>query len=158
MKGRVAGVSALGPLGELDLGDVPGARPAGDASEARCADDRRRVDVIGLEQLAETTPFGVGEARADLAGVVKATVALLERDEQASHLSAARAQERQVSHDGELLAQRALDLEPRGPASTRVRRPLLLGDDALEAGAARRAQERLGIAGERGRRRDQAAV
>jgi hypothetical protein len=133
-EGRMAHVPVARPLGERHLSDEPRLDPVEPASTRRRRDGRRRTPKL-LEPLAQRDERLAVEARAHLAGVAERAAGIVGREHERAE-SAARAGRVGEARDHELLAARALDLEPRASTTGAVGRVGALADDALDAAPA----------------------
>src|SRR5579875_1129150 len=133
LEAGVAELAVLGPLGEGDLGHQLGADPV-DAPHPLGVLEGRAALLQGVEAPAQVGEDGAGEPGADLARVAQASPFVVADEEGAQAGAAAAGLGEPADH--QLLAGRALHLEPVGRAAGGVGGVGPLGDDPLPSLAA----------------------
>ena len=131
------------PLGELDLGNQSRLHPVY-AARARRSGDRRRRTLDSTELLAQSRQRLGVEAGAYLAGVAQYALVVVGAEQQRAQPDA-RARRLAPADDDELLAARALDLEPGAGASRFVAGVAALRDHALHTALACALEERRAV-------------
>src|SRR5690349_10947506 len=131
----MAHAALAGPFGERHFGDELRAHPMA-LHVARLVLEGRLVGLEVGELLLERAQRGVVEAGADVARVAQLSLRVVDAEQERAEAAAAALRIGEAAHD-ELLALRALELDPRGRSRRRVRRLGALADEALEPLVAR---------------------